>query len=174
MDKNLIHQNRKETWETPPAIFQPLSEFYQFTIDLAADEKNHLLPRWIGPGSVLGEDFLKLHPDNLVGEVCFINPPYGGYLPPFTAQIAMLAGFGIHIVALLPASLDPGWFWDNVHGRAELHGRRGRIQFLLDGKPAMRIDKKTGKLTKNSNQGASILAVYNMAHLREPPGWKVL
>ena len=161
MDKHKIHQNRKENWETPPEIFEPLNNYYKFELDLAADEINHKLPNWIGPGGNY-QDFLEVTPNFCKGfSCCWINPPYGAYLLKFTTKIRQLAQAGVDIVALLPGSIDTGWFWNNVHPSTSLIcGKRGRIQFLPRG--------------KSGNPGPSILAIYNLQHLGEPPGWHAL
>src|SRR3990167_4502847 len=139
MNKHLQHSNRRETWETPLEIFKPLNRCFGFTIDLAANRNNALCRRFIGPDSLVHQDFLHVGPRDLRKDICWINPPYGKMLAPFTAQIAMLAQAGISIVALLPANLETGWFHDNVHGVAtSIYARRGRIQFLYKGKRPLR------------------------------------
>mgnify|MGYP001558514168 CR=1 FL=1 len=155
MNKALIHQNRKEDWETPPEIFQPLHQFFNFTIDLAATKENSKCPSWVGPKGFY-EDFLTLSIDSVRGHNCWINPPYGRFLQPFTRHIATLAKANLFIVALLPGSIDTGWFWDFVQPYARVFGRRGRIQFLPKG--------------ASGNPGPSILAVYNRDGMT-PAGW---
>lgn len=162
MNKAAMHKNRKEDWETPPDIFEPLNKIFNFTIDLAANEKNHLLQEWVGPGPLM-PDFLELTPNELRGHRGWINPPYGRNLPTFTEQIRHLGTF-VPIAALLPASLDTDWFHSNVLGRAHIFCRRGRIQFLYKGKRPMRKNVE-GKLVPNSNTGANILALYGLRQL---------
>lgn len=150
MNRALIHENRKETWRTPRAIFDPLHTRFAFVIDCAANRRNHLLPMWIGPGSTYCDNFLKLHADQLPDGVCWINPPYGASLAPMTRHIAWLATYGARFVALLPASVDVAWYWSNVHHAASSRwGRRGRIQF----EPR----------TTSGNPGPSLLALYNVS-----------
>lgn len=160
MNKDRIHKNRKENWETPPEIFQPLNDFYDFTIDLAADASNHKLPRWIGPGSSINTDLGDMTPRQVKDEICWINPPYGKYLSDFTFWVKCMTCVGTRVVALLPASIDTRWFWENVYPHAALYGRRGRIQFLPRG--------------KSGNPGGSILAVSNLAAPPPHTGWHVL
>ena len=161
MNKHEIHKNRKENWETPPEIFQPLNNHYRFTIDLAACAANRKVARFVGPdGGGLHSDFLALSASDLIYEMCWINPPYGKFLKPFTEHIALLAGYGIKIVALLPMSLDTGWFWNNVYPHAELYGRRGRIQFL--------------PRRKSGNPSGSLLATFNLHEPSYLTGWRGL
>lgn len=177
MDKNTIHANRREDWETPPSIIGPLKSYYRFTVDLAASRQNKIADNYFGPDHDVAwcRDFLLAEATWLAGRTCWINPPYGHYLLKFTIKIRQLAQAGISIVALLPANIETRWFWENIHDHADLIcGRKGRIQFLLNGQRAMRIDKKTGKLVPNSNPTASILATFNLPHLGVPPGWIAL
>lgn len=37
--------------ETPRLVFENLNKRFQFDVDLTANEKNHLLPYWFGPGA---------------------------------------------------------------------------------------------------------------------------
>lgn len=157
MNKAAMHANRKEDWETPRSIFDPLNAIFKFTIDLAARKDNRLCDVWVGPGSH-APDFLKVTASDLRTHRGWINPPYGRHLESFTRQIKVL-GDVVPIVALLPASFDVEWFHGNVLGEADLYCRRGRIQFLYKGKRPLRRDK-SGRLVPNSNTGANILAVY--------------
>lgn len=61
-----------DCWGTPLALFGALHTEFAFTVDGAANEENHLLPRWFGPGS-LAEDGLAAP---WVGERVYVNPPF--------------------------------------------------------------------------------------------------
>lgn len=161
VNKHAMHKNRKEDWETPPAIFEPINAFFGFTMDLAANKENALCEKWLGPGHPQSymQDFLRMPARALIKYMCWINPPYGRYLNPFTKHIAEIADGGVRVVALLPAALETTWFHTYVLDHAFLYTRKGRIQFLYKGKRPMRLNKE-GKLVPNSNTGANILACY--------------
>lgn len=51
-DKRIIHGSAESRWRTPPELFQALDETFDFLIDGAADESNHLCESWFGPGGM--------------------------------------------------------------------------------------------------------------------------
>lgn len=162
MNKNQIHANRKEDWETPSHIFEPLNNLFKFTVDLAANEHNKKCDKWIGPGSPIWRDFFAYQPS--LDDTHWINPPYGKNLKRFTKKICQLSRENFKIVALLPGSIDVEWFWDNVYGLANVYGRRGRIQFVSS-------DLFRRHKGNSGNPGPSILAVYNIPEVKCIPGW---
>lgn len=59
------------TWQTPALLFDELNDIFNFTIDVAANENNHMLPNFLTEES----NFLTT---TLHGETAWMNPPYGG------------------------------------------------------------------------------------------------
>ncbi len=59
----------RQNWGTPRDLFDKLNEEFDFTLDGAADAKNHLLPRYYS----LAQNSLK---QSWQGERVFVNPPY--------------------------------------------------------------------------------------------------
>lgn len=116
-------------WRTPPEIFEPLHEEFDFTLDPCTTADNPLrLPRFFT------EDL-----DGLVqpwtDERVFMNPPYGREVAAWTAKARREARlWRALVVGLLPASTDLRW-WHNdvVAARAEIRYLRGRVRFLTDG-----------------------------------------
>ena len=43
---NALFSSAKDYWETPQKLFDSLNEEFNFTIDVAANETNHKLPRY--------------------------------------------------------------------------------------------------------------------------------
>ncbi len=133
-------------WETPPQFFAWRNGIWHFDVDAAADERNHLLPVWFGPGSSDAEDALA---DDLnwfmFGDRFWCNPPYGD-LMKWCRVMRLQSLKGAFIEALLPANTGSRWFEFCSLTGAEIELLTGRIQFLIDGKPG-----------KNSNTSDSML-----------------
>ncbi len=86
---------RRQSWATPPAVFDPLHAEYRFTIDGASEPGNGLLPR-----SSTVED-----PLSWEGERVFCNPPWSN-IRPFV-ELAATADLA---VLLVPARTNCKWF----------------------------------------------------------------
>lgn len=63
----------KNNWETPDDLFEARHFVQRFTLDAAADETNHKLPRWFGPGGLHEDCFAA----SWAGERFWLNPVYG-------------------------------------------------------------------------------------------------
>ncbi len=117
-----------KNWQTPPDFFKPLHEKYRFTLDVAADHFNHLLPRYCTPEGTFIES-VNQHPDgnfdrisandglmaeSWIGERVFCNPPYDTHGPTAIANWVALAALHVAEFAflLLPPSVDVSWFWE--------------------------------------------------------------
>ena len=60
----------------------------------------------------------------------YINPPYGREIVKWTKKALEESNKGVHIIMLLPARTDTGWFHDHVLPNAkEIRFVRGRIKF---------------------------------------------
>lgn len=120
-------------WETDPRLFRLLHSKFQFTVDAAADESNHLLPRWWGPGGEFTDALVMV---SWANEVIFANPPYNGQQERFVRR-AFEAGAGIEkttSVLLVPAYTDTAWWQDFASKALHVWFLRGRLHFYLDGK----------------------------------------
>lgn len=74
--KNTSFKNESyQDWCTPQWLFQKLHKIYQFDIDGAASNENHLLPNYYTQldGFIRGNGYL----DRKLDETWFINPPWG-------------------------------------------------------------------------------------------------
>lgn len=129
-NRSAEHANYREDWETPPEVFRYLDRRYRFVCDLAASHENAKCERY---------NSREAWPNPLDAQWprhgwCWLNPPYGEAIIPFVTRCARETKR--HIVALLPANTDAGWFHEFVLRRPHAHVTwvRGRIQFLLGGK----------------------------------------
>jgi site-specific DNA-methyltransferase (adenine-specific) len=136
--KHDVHfSSEKQNWGTPPELFAEWHKRFNFTIDAAADETNHLLPRWYGPGGD-HEDALSAPWEPM--QRYWLNPPYSRGLQYKFAQraIAAAVGDGSLVVMLLPARTDTKlfhelWDRDTLKPRPwvrELHFLKGRVKFV--------------------------------------------
>ena len=131
----------KDNWGTPPEHFGVWHRSYDFTVDAAADERNHLLPRWYGPG---GERTSALDAPWDQLERYWLNPPYSrGAQRLFIDRAVDVAKRGGSVIALLPARTDTKLFheciWDRLQRQPHpwvqsVHFLQGRVTFV--GAPA--------------------------------------
>lgn len=119
-----LYSSARQDWGTPPELFRQLHQRFNFTVDAAAHEGNHLLPRYWGRGGELPCGIAA----DWTGERIYCNPPYGrGVINPWVAKAAELEAKVA--VLLLPARTDTAWFHDHVRGIASVHFLRGRVRF---------------------------------------------
>ena len=129
------YETRLEDWETPLGLYNKLDKVFDFTVDLAANEKNHRATEWMGPGGfvedTLAVDVAKYLPAD---EWAWCNPPYARKVNGKWATKLMEAP---SVVALVPVSTGSQWFrpyWDAtaicwVGGRLRFGGAPGTAQF---------------------------------------------
>lgn len=138
--------------ETPPRLFELLDQRFKFTIDLTANEQNHLLPSWFGPGSPLfrvsalpgidapeyATDALSVDWHKYAGTGAgFSNPPYGPFISRILKKAIEERDKGFTSVFLLPMRAA-GWFRDLVLPYySELWYCSERIVFHYQGKPRL-------------------------------------
>lgn len=111
--------------QTPPEVFAPLHERFQFTVDVAALPHNAKLPRYYTPE----QDGLA---QSWAGERVWCNPPYSN-IEPWVAKAAEEANRGGDpaelVVMLLPANrTEQGW-WQR-HVEPERRERTLEVEFL--------------------------------------------
>lgn len=114
--------NDFERWQTPPEVFEPLMEEFDFQVDAAADAVTKRCERYLTDA---------LGPKDWPGERIWLNPPYGRKLEPFVRRAAQEADKGKTIVALIPFRCRAAWWHESVLGRAsEVRCVRKRIRFM--------------------------------------------
>jgi len=115
-------------WRTPRDLFLALHAEFGFQIDLAADEANHLLERWLGPGG-LAPDALRVAWTDY-GRRGFLNPPYSSALiAACMTKAAAEARAGFTTVALTPYTPDTQW-WQQTRHAAEIREIPHRVPYL--------------------------------------------
>lgn len=123
MSNNVHFSSSKDDWTTPREFFNKLNEEFHFTIDLCADNTNHLVERYFTKeNSCLDAQF--------TGETVFCNPPYGRKnTAVFVKKCSELAKMGNTVVMLIPARTDTAAFHDYIYHKAEIRFVRGRLHF---------------------------------------------
>lgn len=114
-------------WQTPRGLFDRLDGVAHFAVDAAANESNHLVENWYGPGSPLGEDALSimkwLSP-------AFCNPPYGEGMEKWLDKFIEQASLGVTTVAVLPARISTRWWYEKVVPFSDIIFLVGRVPFI--------------------------------------------
>lgn len=113
-------------WATPPEVFEPLDDEFNFTLDPCATPENAKCARFFTEADDgLSKDWSR--------DRVFMNPPYGREIYPWTKKAREEAERGALVVGLVPASTDLKWWHDDIVGRAEVRYIRGRVRFLTGG-----------------------------------------
>ena len=123
MTRNIAKSNAqtpKDLWQTPSKLFQALNEYFEFTVDAAANEQNNLVERfWSEEDSCLNHDW---H-----GEVVFCNPPFSQlsrddrWIQKFTEMTQGLI--------VMPMATDTKWFHSMASIPHKLFIFKGRIKY---------------------------------------------
>lgn len=124
---NGVHfMSEKSDWETPQDLFDKLHEEFHFTLDAAASDHNHKLPRYYTEKTDgLTQDW--------GGERVFCNPPYGvketGLWTEKCWQEARKPN--TLVVLLIPARTDRKSFHKFLYNQPNVNIRflKGRLRF---------------------------------------------
>jgi len=121
----------KDEQRTPPSLFKKLDERFNFGLDVAASDTNHLCEIYFtkkmnalecpwGCVSTILKDILP----------AWCNPPYSrGLIGPFVEKAYLESIKGAIVVMLLPADISTGWF-DYCMFAAEWIRITSRVHFL--------------------------------------------
>ena len=129
-----------DKWRTPSACFKALHEEFTFRLDCAANETDHLLDVWLGPGSGIAEDALK-EPWRVIAEEGhdytgwnhlwgFLNPPYSATLIKQFLECTVeqtRERFGVAV--LLPDTHDTQWY-RHLRWASEIRRIPHRVPYL--------------------------------------------
>lgn len=125
----VLNKSTKDDYETPDDLFNRYHSQYHFILDAAADESNHKVARWFGPGSEV-EDALAVDWPLDEGNI-WLNPPYSrGLQAKFVQKAAQAAGAPYHVVCLLPARTDTKLFHEIIRPYGRIEFLRGRVKFV--------------------------------------------
>jgi len=149
-DQAVLFSHESTEWRTPQKLFDDLDLEFNFELDAAASEENHLCFAFFNKE----QDALKQ--DWTTYGTTYVNPPYGREIKLWVEKAWKESQKGITVVMLLPARTDTQWFHDFVYGRAEIRFLRGRIKFL---------DNEGHEL--NSAPFPSMIVVFRPPHQRK-------
>ena len=130
-----LMSSKTTEWETPPEIYDPLHEEFNFELDPCASFLNHKCNLFFTADII--DDGLR-QPWASRAKSVFMNPPYGREIGKWVAKASAEATKGALVVCLLPARTDTSWWHNYVMPYAsEIRFLRGRVKFI-------REDGKTG------------------------------
>jgi len=117
----------KDDWRTPRVLFNALKKLFEFTVDAAADNENHLCETYI----TAEQDALKVD-WGFSHDIVFCNPPYS-LCPKFIRKAyeeSKRVGGPYKIVLLIPARTSNKEWHKYIFGKAtELIFIKGRVKF---------------------------------------------
>lgn len=135
-------------WRTPPDLFAILNNEFGFTIDVAADESNHLCERYLSGPHPQGVPYfgptcpcglcapwndMRYRPGGYRPDVAYCNPPYSN-IPPWVEAIELEPD--MTRVLLVPGDPSANWYQRACMTAWEERRVRNRVPF---------IDPDTGK-----------------------------
>jgi len=105
-----LDDDMKNSWGTDPVIFNAMDKEFKFSLDAAANKKNHKVPNFFTKDrDALNIDWSKCL-DGYINNHVWINPPYGkGFIKKFMAKCIEQKEKGVTSVLLVPATLDAQW-----------------------------------------------------------------
>jgi len=127
--QDVAQRSEKDNWQTPLWLFQGLDSYFEFDVDVCADENNALCQKYFTKqDSCLDKEW---------GNVNFLNPPYDRDMYVFMEKAKEEWKKGKTIVALVPSRTDTRWFHHHVYNKADIFFVKGRLNFELPDKEAM-------------------------------------
>jgi len=123
----------QNAWRTPPSVWAPLFDHFNFGLDAAADVRNALCERWLGLGSPIWGDALTCRWVDCLERPSldvWNNPPYGRGVGRWVTHAAEQAR-DCRVVQLIFTRSDTLWWHEVALPEAsEIVHIRGRIPFL--------------------------------------------
>lgn len=117
--------SQRVVWRTPELLFRALHQEFDFTLDVAADDDNAHVDRFLDAE----RDALTV---SWAGERVFCNPPFGRGLDAWVRKAMLEAQEGgALVVMVLPARTGNAWFHRYVLRHAEVRFLKGRLNFQL-------------------------------------------
>jgi phage N-6-adenine-methyltransferase len=162
-ERNDKNKTPKDSQRTPPELFRKLDDRFQFNMDAAASNLNHLCDFYY-TGSSQYDDGLIQPWNGVLGHNTrthsFCNCPYSKpYIGPFVQKGYLESLKGALVVMLIPADLSTAW-WDYCMYAAEWIRIKGRVVFNeYDGTPC-----------QGSPKFASVAVVFDAEQREEQDG----
>lgn len=127
-----------DTYETPEHVLERVREVFggQIDLDPFTSARNPTGARLIRTSHGFEFPWSPVSPFTKPLKV-FCNPPYGPALSRFALKVVGESNAGLEIITLTPARPDTRWY-DTLATRADVVAEiRGRLTFLVDGKPTL-------------------------------------
>lgn len=113
-------ESKRQDWETPDDLYNPLHQEFGFTLDVCATSENAKC-----------ENHFTQEDDGLdqswAGHICWMNPPFGTQ-GKWVKKAFDEAQRGATVVCLLPARTNTNW-WHDYCLKGEVRFIRGRPKF---------------------------------------------
>lgn len=138
---DVMYSSGKDDWGTPINLFESLHKEFNFNLDGAANESNHLCSEWLGPGGLYQDALLHEWGSRNV----FLNPPYSQCKQFIAKAVEQSISNSAFVCALIPARTDTkfwhDYIWDTTISAFYPHVSqcrfiKGRLKFTVDGKPS--------------------------------------
>ena len=133
-----LEADEKNSWGTDPLIFAALNNEFNFSLDAAASESNHLCEFYFDmKDDALIIDWHKALWPEIENDCSFptnynvwVNPPYGrGMIQQFMQKAIKEKAKGVTTVMLVPATLDAKWVPINEISEIRII-TKGRLSFM--------------------------------------------
>jgi phage N-6-adenine-methyltransferase len=131
MDNAYMPVSQTDDWATPRDLWNNLHDSYNFELDAAASQSNHLLENWFGL-----DHTDELRRNGLSGQWVgrtWVNPPYGRGIYDWVKKAALHNDL---VMMLLPSRTDTKWFHEFVLPNADIQFLKGRLKFGAGTTPA--------------------------------------
>lgn len=129
VNKTSTDESEKDLWQTPEAIFNCLTQEFDFELDVCASKENALCEFFFSEkNSALDHRWLDV--DGNAFKSAFINPPYSQTALFLERSANQAIRHNITVVALVNANTDTQWFAEAVKTANEVRLLTGRIGFI--------------------------------------------
>lgn len=123
-----LFSSKRQNWRTPQKLYDKQHRKHKFDLDVAADATNAKCKRYLGPGSSLGEDALKVDWSKIAKSV-WCNPPYGRGIFYWVRKAYEESLKGVKVVMLIAARPDTRAFHKYIFPYAHVKFIKGRLKF---------------------------------------------
>jgi len=122
MNKDSVHfKSNSNEWATPQNLFDELDHEFHFTLDPCSTHENAKCEKHY----TIEDDGLS---KSWVGEVVFMNPPYGREIGKWAKKAFEEWKNGATIVCLVPSRTDTA-YWHDYFMKGKIRFIRGRVKF---------------------------------------------
>lgn len=121
--------NIKDLWSTPVFVFNYYNSIYDYGVDLAANDVNHLVDCYITEDiNAFDIDTIEtvINLNGMKGRNVWCNPPYSDIPAWVDLCIEISRRFDVNVTMLIPADTSVKWFktaWDNASHTSFINGR---------------------------------------------------